>query len=234
MQKSNLYILSTRPLSTNIIQQAAAQHIHIECTSFIETEPVLDDAVIKEIQHLAQQNIAAVFTSMNAVDAVTDQVTGKPDWKIFCLGHTTRQLIGKHFGEEGIEGTADNASALADEIITKGFKKVYFFCGNQRRDELPQKLEENGVDLHELVVYKTHQTTQRVSKKFSGILFFSPSAVHSFFGDNEVESDTVLFAIGTTTAAAIEQYSNNKIIIAGQPGKDNLVHEAIQYFTATA
>ena len=137
----------------------------------------------------------------------------------------------KNFGKDSIEGVAENADALANVILTKGFEKVYFFCGNQRRDELPQKLRAHGTALIELVVYKTEETAQRVLKKFDGILFFSPSAVHSFFSVNTIALETILFAIGKTTASALQTHTSNTIIIASSAGKENLVKEMIAYFS---
>ena len=47
--------------------------------------------------------------------------------------------------KENILGTADNAEQLAEKIIKDSiYKKFIFFCGDQRRDELPEKLKNNG------------------------------------------------------------------------------------------
>ena len=68
------------------------------------------------------------------------------------------------------------------------------------------------------------------SNEYFGILFFSPSAVQSFFSKNKVADKTILFAIGNTTANEIKKYSTNKIIISDEPGKENLVTKMIEYF----
>jgi uroporphyrinogen-III synthase len=230
MPKNELNILSTRPLSADLIQQAKAQHILIDCISFIETEAIKDKSLEDRIHDLENKNIYAVFTSMNAVDAVVSYLSKKPNWFIYCIGQTTKELVAKSFSEEQIVGTANNASLLAEQIIHDQQKEIYFFCGDQRREELPGQLRKANILLHEIVVYLTTQKPQTVEIEYDGILFFSPSAVHSFFSANNVTAKTLLFAIGSTTAGAIKQYTNNNLIIAERPGKEALVHTMMLYF----
>src|SRR4029077_17349519 len=127
-----------------------------------------------------------------------------------------------------------NASELAGEIIDwgktgKDTRPVVFFCGDQRRDELPKKLQQHGFDLEEIIVYKTIETTQEINDAYNGILFFSPSAVNSFFKTNKVTAHTVFFAIGETTANTIKGYTSNKIIISNTPAKDELLKQAVEW-----
>jgi uroporphyrinogen-III synthase len=168
---------------------------------------------------------------MNAVDAIHNYITNKVDWAIYSIGNTTKQLISEVFGAEHITGTAEDASALADKIIKDNRQHVVFFCGDQRREELPAKLQVAQINLQEITVYHTVETAEKITKDYDGILFFSPSAVNSFFSVNKIYKDTVVFAIGRTTATAIKQYVNNNIIIADSPGKENLVKEMIAYFS---
>jgi uroporphyrinogen-III synthase len=231
MQKNRLNILSTRPLNNEIIDKAAQQNVSIDCISFIQTKPVQNIGLEKRIHKLSEEKITAVFTSMNAVDAVKEYLPKKPKWDIFSIGQTTKELIAGFFGEEHIIATANDASALADIIIEKKIKEVVFFCGDQRRDELPEKLREKGIKVEEVEVYSTIANAEKISKIYDGVLFFSPSAVESFFSVNEIASNTILFAIGNTTAEAISQKVKNKIIIAERPGKEALVKEMLIYFS---
>lgn len=233
MPKNNWTILSTRPLDETLISEAAQKNVQIDCISFIETEAIKDEAVAASITNYSSKNIIAVFTSMNAVEEVQDDLSTKPEWKIYCIGYATQQLIKRFFGEESIKATADDASGLADVIIHNKEQQVVFFCGDQRREELPNKLIEHQIALEEVVVYKTNSTQQKTDQDYDGILFYSPSAVHSFFSVNKPLAETIFFAIGKTTAEAIRQYSSNQLIIANKPSKDALVHQAINYFHST-
>jgi len=232
MQQNKIKILSTRPLQQAIIDKAAAKNIYIETISFIETEKVLDDIIQKNITMLLSEKLIAVFTSMNAVEAVVVHLNdAKPDWKIFCIGSTTKNLVKEYFGENSIAGTADSASALADVIIAnEDISSVTFFCGNQRREELPERLSQHGIELNEFVVYKTIPSSHQTSSEYDAIIFYSPSAVNSFFLTNKINQHTILFAIGNTTANEIKKHSNNKVIIAEEASKELLVDQAINYF----
>ncbi|MBZ5858588.1 uroporphyrinogen-III synthase [Flavihumibacter profundi] len=223
-------ILSTRPLDDEILQEASRQGIDIRVLSFIDTAPVQTIEVAEEVEQAALMETVVVFTSMNAVDAVTDILFGHvPDWQIYCIGNTTRKLVADYFGEESIAGTADSAGNLADAIIDGSYAdEVFFFCGDQRRDELPDKLKKAGILVNEIVVYETVATPHKLTEPFAGVLFYSPSAVDSFFIHNRLPDHALAFAIGNTTANAIRKYAGNKIIIADEPGKEQLVAKAIE------
>lgn len=229
MEKTDWHILSTRPLSTELVETAAAKGFQIDCLSFIDTEPIRNELVAEKIAAAAAIHTPVAFTSMNAVEAVAHYLVARPNWRIYAIGHTTRQLVEEHLGP--VAGTADSAAQLADVIIGDGAQTVVFFCGDQRRDELPGKLTDAGIALEEVMVYHTIPQHHTLEKNYDGILFYSPSAVHAFFSSNEVlPANTELFAIGTTTAAALNTYTNNRIYVADSPSKENLVYELMDYF----
>ena len=225
-------ILSTRPLHETLLQEAKQAGIDIDELSFIETSPIQSPSLQSEIDEALQQSITAVFTSMNAVEAVADQIKEKKtNWKIYCIGTTTQQLVVNYFGQDAIAGTANDAAALAKLIIEDQPKgKLIFFCGDQRRDELPEILAQNSLEVKEIIVYQTTAIQHRIQKLYEGILFFSPSGVESFFSNNQLTKKTILFAIGNTTAKEIKKHSNNQIVISDEPGKENLARKMMEFF----
>lgn len=233
MPENNIQILSTRPLNRSLVQEANAAGISIDELSFIETEAIQDVATQQEIEQAYLQSSTVVFTSMNAVDAVVAWQDGQqPDWVIYCMGNTTKQKLKENFGDHSVVGTANNASELAELIAEESdADEVIFFCGEQRRDELPAILRKKKIDVHEIIVYETIHTPHKINKTYHAILFYSPSAVSSFFSNNKIPAQTILFAIGTTTANTIQQYCNNTIIIGKAPGKEELVRQAMEYFS---
>ncbi len=226
-------ILCTRALGAELVEEAASVGIRITELSFINTVPIQSIDVQQEIEQALLQSITVVFTSMNAVEAVRYyKEDNLPNWEIYCMGTTTRHLVASYFGEALIAGTGNDATSLAEEVIANGnTKEVWFFCGDQRRDELPGILSAEGIEVNEITVYQTLEVPHRVQEHYNGILFFSPSAVTSFFKQNKVAVDTVLFAIGSTTAQCIKEFSNNTIITGEEPGKANLVRKMMEYFT---
>jgi uroporphyrinogen-III synthase len=232
MAENKKTILCTRPINDLLIKEAKQQGIAIDIVEFICTEPIINNELKKQINDLAHQSLTIVFTSMNAVEAVWNHLDNKPlDWKIFCIGTATQKLVAEEFDGKSIVGTADSATELADAIIAeKNIGEVAFFCGDQRRHELPEKLSTHNIKVNEVEVYKTFQLNEKVAKKYDGILFFSPSAVESFFTSNKITPQTTLFAIGNTTANTIKKYTKNKIVLSDKHGKDDLFEKAVSYF----
>jgi len=231
LTQNKITILSTRPIDDELINEAAKQNINIEVFSFIATEPIDDLDTYNEIEIALTETATIVFTSMNAVDAVASHLNEfGPDWKIYCIGNATRKLVAEHFGDNSIAGTANDATELAQKIIDDDIDDVIFFCGDKRRDELPALLRDKEIEVTEIEVYETKFIRHKIHKTYDGILFFSPSAVESFFSNNKLQERTILFAIGNTTANEIKKYSSNKIVIGDEPGKRNLVEKAINFF----
>jgi uroporphyrinogen-III synthase len=232
MQPNKIHILSTRPVGEALVKAAIQNDMVIDEASFIKIEEIENAEIEEKIGELSHQNITAIFTSKNAVNVVKKFIPTKTPWKIFCIDNATKNAVSKVFDEENIIGTAFYGSQLAEKIIENtSIKKVVFFCGDQRRDELPQKLKSNGIEIEEIVVYKTIETSQALSKQYDGILFFSPSTVQSFFSKNSIHPKTQIFAIGTTTANAVKSFTQQPVIIAETPGKENLVNLAIKHFS---
>src|SRR4051812_47542596 len=180
MQKSNWHILSTRPLPEAMLAEAATQNICIDVVPFIVTKVFIDDATAARISQLFQKPITAVFTSMNAVTAIAEVPHSLVNWKVYSIGNTTARTI-KELFQIPIAGTANDAAALADVIINDGVEEVYFFCGDQRRDALPEKLKHANIAVEEIVVYQTTEMPKTIATEYDAVLFYSPSAVHSFF-----------------------------------------------------
>ncbi|MDQ6814218.1 MAG: uroporphyrinogen-III synthase [Bacteroidota bacterium] len=237
MKDKQVRILSTRPVDGPLIHKAASNNIVIDTIAFIEVKKMVSMEVATRINFLAKEKATVVFTSMNAVEILVESVPVHPlmpDWKIYCIGGATFTLVKKYWPYQNIVFTARDANELARKIIENNESNVHFFCGNKRREELPMLLQQQNIQIEELVVYETIETPQPAHKMYDGVLFFSPSAVHSFFLENKPAGGTVFFAIGNTTATAIKQFSTNSIIVSDFPAKDQLVDKAIFFFAEKA
>ncbi len=224
-------ILSTVALDQRLIDKAAEQGVLIVGVSFIQVAAIENADIKEEVADLCSRTIAAVFTSANAVRAISQTTKAfQPVWNIYCIGHATRLAVLEIFPAEAIKGMANDAAGLAEIIKTELVPEVVFFCGDKRMDTLPDILRGEDVNVHEVVVYHTIETPQLITKAYDAILFFSPSSVHSFFIVNKITADTVLFAIGSTTANALQKHTNNKVIISNTPSKEEMIADAINYF----
>lgn len=226
-------ILSTRDLPEEAKIFARKNNISLQVVNFIETFPVANIEVQQEVEGALQLSTVVVFTSMNAVQYVASLAADEnPDWIIYCIGSTTLTLVQKYFPNCKIGGTAQYAADLADKIISDLFSdSLYFFCGNKRHDILPVALENAGIKVIEIEVYETLEVHHTVNGNYNAILFFSPSAVNSFFTTNKPDAGCVLFAIGETTAAAITPHFSGAVITGDATGKVNLLTQAINYFS---
>lgn len=228
MAGNRIHILCTRPVDITLVEDAASKGIQADIIEFISTNAIKDPALKSSVNQIANKENTVIFTSMNAVEAVTNLLDDSPcEWKIFCMGNTTRQLVIKYFGEKALVSTGNNATELARAVVYykqhhEGNDSCIFFCGDQRREELPAILEANKIGFSEITVYQTIETPHVVDKYYDAILFFSPSAVHSYFKSNKANDSTEFYAIGSTTATAIKHYTANKIIIGNTPAKDEL------------
>jgi uroporphyrinogen-III synthase len=230
-------VLSTKKLEPALVEAAQRENMVITEQEFISVRPIETKEKAKEILDIISSGKAGyvVFTSANAVTPFEKYFHQQDtfyvvDWKIFCLAGATRDAImHSHLIEKNIVDTAASAAALAEKIIAHHIPEIVFFCGDKRRDELPAALRKAGITVHEVVVYETIDTPEITTDDMDGILFFSPSAVRSFFSVNQLKPHTVCFAIGQTTADAIADVTDNKIIISEAPSQE-MILAAVQFY----
>ncbi len=233
MKKNNASILCTAVVDAAWIATAAEKNIQLAIIPFIITETIDSIDVQQEIEQAAIRVVTVVFTSSMAVESVITFLDGEiPEWKIYCIGTRTKQKAEQYFGAGMIAGSAANATALATLIIEDaGTDEVVFFCGNLRRDELPMLLEEESIQVTEVEVYTTKMVSKKIDGVYDAVIFFSPSAVESFFQSNHLNASVKIFAIGATTKSAVNDHCDNTVYMSSQPDKTELIEKAIAYFS---
>lgn len=195
---------------------------------------IIDDIELIEIafnNFIKLQNPikTAVFTSKNAVFGIFNQFSSAELQfeNVYCVGDKTAKLL----EDKNVKITvkANSAQELADEILlNKDIEEVYFFCGNLRRNELPEILAENNIKVNEVEVYSTNFKPVKIKNTYDGILFFSPSSVKSYLLKN-TDTQSVAFCIGNTTASeAINDFEN--VFVADEPTVENVIKSVNQYF----
>ena len=230
--KINTYVLSTAELEQSLLDKALDHHVELDALSFIQVEPIRDNNLQEELRDLCKMHITAVFTSANAINAMSGILkSSKPDWNIYCIGKATKKAVLQYFDTSAVKGTAMDGEGLAKIIESHHVADVVFFCGDKRLDALPDFLYKHNIMVREIVVYKTKETPEQVTKHYQGIMFYSPNGVNSFFRVNTIAPSVVLFAIGSTTAKAIKLKTNNKIMVSETPTKEQMVDNVIQYFS---
>lgn len=169
----------------------------IDTRSFIKPEPLPEEEILEKLKPFAGKPVTAVVTSKNAERIIKKY--GDVNWRLFSITN---------------QSSARNASQLANIIIKEGIKDIVFFCGDKRRDELPDKLRAQGVNVEEVIVYHTIETPHAIEGNYNGVVFFSPSAVKSYFSSNKPSDEVIFYTMGDTTAAEIKKYSSNPVEIS--------------------
>lgn len=218
-----------------LVANAEAEGMHIDCVPFIDIEAVIDPKLQERIAVLATEPATVAFTSANAVKALYEEYLQplglSPRWQVHCLQVGTQQAVTELLPGCNIITTAPTGEELANNMLTvPGLQQVAFFCGNIRRKELPTILRSNGIALEELVIYNNNATPQTIdSSKYQGILFYSPSAVKSFFSTNNINNTIACVAIGHTTANAIQEFTTNTVLIAEEPSAGKMIETIFNF-----
>jgi len=207
MPDPELSILSTRLLAQTSIDKALAHGIRVDTVPFIDISFTKAEILQAQILPLLTQSATVVFTSSNAVKSVSRFLNDTlPDWNIYCLSTATKDAVVEVFGQQSIIGAAHDGTALAQLIVADApVNKIVFFCGNLRRNIIPDALKQQGKAVQEVIAYETVATPQNIHQTYNGIMFFSPSAVDSFFSVNIIPEATICYAIGKTTADSLKK-----------------------------
>lgn len=216
-------IFSTKTLS--IAQKSTLdQHIGTDMSDFItirynRIKPAVIRKPIKHVVLTSQHAVASLLDNFMAEEIKFDN--------IYCVGRRTKRLIERKIGEVNhVENSAENlANYLVDHVKKES---ITYFCGDKRRDELPDILEKNGNELEEVISYQTLLTPNKLLKNYDGILFFSPSGIESYIRENSPGKEAA-FCIGSTTAKEAKKYFNT-VVEAKLPSVDSVLNTVNDYF----
>lgn len=224
-------IVSTRSLGRAIGQQAAGQGIELIDLDFQEFRYKTSDPLPEKV---AEPNVPLVFTSYHGVKACLQIMEarilspiGRPVYAV--EGRTSRSAASSGFT---LIKTADNGRELADAIIGDGPKEVLYVCAADRRPELPKRLLKAGIDCIEWVVYEKLPRPHQIQDP-DGVIFFSPSQVDVYLGNNRLEADIPAFCIGKTTAGHLQTLGHQNVRIAEAHSVTAMMKEVFNYFNTT-
>lgn len=195
--------------------------------------PVYWDGVLKVINENLKSDW--VFTSANGVKALEELMRSglqvRPEVQIFAVGSKTREAL-QNLGLDAKIPWMQDGKHLAELIIQEGkINSVIYFHGNLSRDEMTDRLTDEGIEVIELEVYETViNPVAMPNKAVSGILFYSPSAVEGFSRGTGFQDELPpLFAIGPTTAEALKEHTDQPVQIAKQPDTEMLLRTTADY-----
>ena len=216
-----IQILSTRTLSDEQRKLFENSEITLIEKDFIEIETI--DFQLKKLPTLL------LFTSQNAVYSVlkNEKCEELKNIPSICVGIKTRKKLEEN-GFKVLYHT-NYAKDLAP-IILENFANdnISFFSGNLRRDILPLAMQNAQIKFDEYLVYQNKLKTYKIPENVDGMLFFSPSGVESYLKENTISKETC-FCIGTTTAEALVETTNN-YKIANEQTIESVIKTCIKHF----
>jgi len=187
----------------------------------------VNEIALTKIQHLDfPKELAAaeawIFTSQNAVKNLSQTIFNS---RVYASGKQTAKAL-KEKGVKTKIGDSETAQSLAELIVEDGVKSALFFCGNIRRNELPNYLTKKGVQLKEEVVYHTLLDPKKIPcQKGDALFFMSPSAVESFAMINDFDTELDYYCIGETTSNTLRKKGVQKINTATEASFEAMLEQ---------
>lgn len=234
MRQHKRNILVTRPLSGQQLEYARILGLEPIIEPALEFEfPEYWDSVLKVInEHLKSD---WVFTSVNGVKALEQLMKNglqvRPEVQFFAVGSKTKEAL-EDLGLDAKIPRIQDGKHLADLIIEEGkIKSVIYFHGNLSRDEMSDNLKDAGIEVLETEVYKSIiSPVEMPNTPVDAILFYSPSAVEGFRQGKGFEDELpALFAIGPTTAEALQKETDRPVGVADIPDTKELLKTVANY-----
>jgi uroporphyrinogen-III synthase len=204
----------------------------VEEMPLMSFEPPLDwDPVDAAGRELARYE-AVAFTSPRSARAFVDRMarlgvipSGHTD--VWAAGSGTTQALGTLLGpirqpDERAVGERGAAAALAGALLAAGVRgPVLFPCGDIRRDELPARLRAGGIEVEEVVCYRSvlagEAEARRAAERAKVLVVASPSVADLLARACPPSARPALLAVGPTTAAAARAAGWPPAAVAPQP-----------------
>jgi uroporphyrinogen-III synthase len=210
-------------LSTKILPPNLKKHFFLSDISLVEYEAVKIKPTDISFSKIHFEN--AIFTSQNAVKLAFEKHQLEFE-HVFCVGEKTSGLIQSYGSRPKL--VAQNAGELAEQLLQHFPKWSYdFFCSPQRRDELPDLLKNNHINLREHHLYQSVSDAKFFSNDFDAVLCFSPLGVKAYYENHNKQPMAI--CIGETTAAEARAFTRD-VLLSQQTSLESVVVRAVKIF----
>jgi uroporphyrinogen-III synthase len=210
----------------------------VEDAPLMTFAPPLDWGPVDEAARHLSRFGAVAFTSPRSARAFADRigalgVVTPSGTAVWVAGAGTAHALADALGpvrqpDAGAVGDRGAAAALADALVTSGLTgPVLFPCGDLRRDELPARLQDEGIEVVEVVCYRSvlagEAEARRVAERAQVLVVASPSVADLLARACPPGVRPALVAVGPTTAAAARASGWPPARIASRPTAEALV-----------
>ncbi len=182
---------------------------------------------------------AIVLTSPRAAGAFSARLSelkvalpDSPRPQVWAGGVATASALGELLGRAQVPsdravGEFGSAGALARAMLAAGVSgPVLFPCGDLRRDELPARLRADGIEVEEVVCYRSvladEAEARAAAERAQVLVVASPSVAALLARACPPGVRPMLLAVGPTTAAAARACGWPPAAVASGPSTDAL------------
>jgi uroporphyrinogen-III synthase len=134
---------------------------------------------------------------------------------VICLSEKQKEIC-TVISENVFVAIHQNALSLAQLVfeMNRGGQLVYLH-GNRSLNVLENEMKSLGIGFQKTEVYRNIPVLKKLDKSFGVYLFFSPSGAENFAeSGNQIPLNSVIAAIGSTTANACEKLFGRNIFIS--------------------
>lgn len=197
-------------------------------------------------KHFLEETDRFIITSQRAVEVFhlclgeisqrNEEMAARIRSKVgYTVGPATEEIL-KANGFSDVRGGshAGNGAVLADIILNElapeeRSQRIVFFTGRIRKDIIPVKLKGQGVNVEEVVIYKTEckhgiidDFLHRCEKPVDWIVFFSPQGTEAIVEhlrekEQETLKHTKVASIGPTTEEYLVSKGIHTHVVAAKP-----------------
>jgi uroporphyrinogen-III synthase len=181
---------------------------------------------------------AVAFTSPRAAAAVLERLAGRRARgqnvpTVWAGGAATKDALGEVMPQVLTPNDAEAerlgvAEALALAMLDAGVgSPVLFPCGDTRRDELPERLRSQGIEVEEVVCYRSVLASESVARAAAArgtmLVVASPTVANLLVRACPPDIRPDLLAVGPTTAASAQASGWLPAAVASSPSAGALV-----------
>lgn len=217
-----------------LVEALRALPAMVEERPLLAFAPPLDWAPVERALAELDRFDAIAVTSPRAASAFAERAGHlRAHPRLWAAGPGTASALGAGLGpvhtpSEDATSALGAASALAREMLGAGVRgPVLFPCGEIRRDELPARLRAEGIEVVEVVCYRSvlaDEAAARNAADRAGVLLVaSPSVADLLARACPPGTRPALLAVGPTTAAAARASGWPPAAVARRPAVDALV-----------
>jgi uroporphyrinogen-III synthase len=201
--------------------------LNVDHFKFIKIEGIPSKEFRKSRVNLLDYT-AVIFTSRQAVDnyfRLAKEVRAEipEDMKYFCISESTAYYLQNYvqFRKRKIFHGKQSFADLMDVIRKHKEDKYLFPCSDNNKYEIPEVLDQEGIQYHTAVMYRTLSCDLKQIDiyKYDMFVFFSPSGVKSLFENypDFKQGEMAIAAFGSTTAEEVVNLGLELNVMAPTP-----------------